>query len=146
MDDLDRAIIMHLQQDGRLTHSQLAERIGLTPSPVLRRVKRLEQDGVITGYRARIDPVAAGRSFEVMVTAELRVNNRENVEAFEERVASFDEVVECRRLFGLPDYLIWVAVADLESFERFLTAKLMDLPAVARVSSHFTMRVVKPRA
>ena len=73
MDALDRAIVEQLSQDGRLTNVELAQRVGLTPAPCLRRVKRLEADGVIAGYRARIDPVAAGRGFEVMVRAVLKL-------------------------------------------------------------------------
>lgn len=145
MDRVDRAIIEQLQRDGRLTNTELADRVGLTPSPCLRRVRHLEESGVITGYQALIDPAAVGRGFRVTVFLDLTTHDRETVERFEERVGAFDEVVEARRMFGSPDYLVDVAVADLAAFERFATGRLMDAPGVARVNSHFTMKAVKPR-
>lgn len=143
MDALDREILFHLRQDGRLSNVELAARVGLTPAPCLRRVKRLEADGVIAGYRARIDPAAAGRGFEVMVSVEVSINDRETVEEFEAALTSYDEVLECHRLFGRPDYLIRVAVQDQTAFENFLTGKLMSLNAVARVDSHLIMKKLK---
>jgi DNA-binding Lrp family transcriptional regulator len=118
---LDRAILRHLQDDGRLSNVELADRVNLSPSPCLRRVRALEQAGVIRGYHAAIDPGAVGRGFEVVVHAELSLKDRATVEAFEERIARFDEVVECRRMFGLPDYVIRVAVADHVAYEAFST-------------------------
>lgn len=143
MDALDREILFQLRQDGRLSNVELAARVGLTPAPCLRRVKRLEADGVIAGYRARIDPAAAGRGFEVMVSVEVSINDRETVEEFEAALTSYDEVLECHRLFGRPDYLIRVAVQDQTAFENFLTGKLMSLNAVARVDSHLIMKKLK---
>jgi DNA-binding Lrp family transcriptional regulator len=143
MDSLDRAIIEQLQRDGRLTNQELATRVGLTPAPCLRRVRRLEADGVIAGYTAILDPVALGRGFEVIVNADLVANDRNSVEAFEARVAAMDEVIEVRRMFGLPDYLIRVRVADAEGYERWLTTNLMGDPAISRVDSRLTMKLVK---
>src|SRR5262249_11676201 len=97
MDVLDRAILRQLQTDGRLTNVELAERVRLSPSPCLRRVRALERSGVIRGYRADIDPAAVGLGFEVTVHVELSLKDRETVEAFEAGVAGFDEVIECRR-------------------------------------------------
>src|SRR6202008_1818655 len=102
------AIIAMLQEDGRLTNQELADRVGLTPAPCLRRVRRLEADGVITGYTATIDPAALGREFEVLINAELVAKNWATVEAFEQRVSAMDEVAELRRMFGIPDYFIRV--------------------------------------
>ncbi|MGV7903903.1 Lrp/AsnC family transcriptional regulator, partial [Mycobacterium kansasii] len=87
MDALDRAIIDELVRDGRLTNQELAQRVGLTPAPCLRRVRRLEADGVITGYTAVLDPAALGRGFEVVINADLGANDRTSVEAFEARIA-----------------------------------------------------------
>ncbi|MEB3367321.1 Lrp/AsnC family transcriptional regulator [Saccharopolyspora mangrovi] len=146
MDALDRAIVEQLSQDGRLTNVELAQRVGLTPAPCLRRVKRLEADGVIAGYRARIDPAAAGRGFEVMVSVEISINDLQTVEELERAITGYDEVVEIHRLFGRPDYLIRVAVEDSATFETFLTTKLMALRAVARVDSHLIMKKLKTSA
>jgi DNA-binding Lrp family transcriptional regulator len=103
----------------------------------------LEESGIITGYRARIDLQAAGRGFEVVVAVEIGVNDMETVENFETTVASYEEVVDFRRIFGRPDYLIRVAVADAAAYESFLTTKLLRLPAVTRVDSHLTMKKIK---
>ncbi|KXO88072.1 ArsR family transcriptional regulator [Tsukamurella pulmonis] len=143
MDALDRAILDELVKDGRLTNQELAHRVGLTPAPCLRRVRRLEADGVITGYTAVLDPAALGKGFEVLINADLTANDRASVEAFEARVAAMDEVIEVRRMFGLPDYLIRVRVADTEAFEKWLTTNLMGDPAIVRVDSRMTMKVVK---
>ncbi|MEU9112399.1 Lrp/AsnC family transcriptional regulator [Streptomyces sp. NPDC048483] len=143
MDKIDRAIIAQLQRDARISNTELADRVGLTPAPCLRRFRRLEQDGVILGYHARVDAESMGRSFEVNVNVELSHKDRETVENFEARVASFDEVIEFRRMFGLPDYFLRIATADLSSYERFVTYKLEDTPGVARVDSHLTMKIIK---
>jgi Lrp/AsnC family transcriptional regulator, leucine-responsive regulatory protein len=143
MDAIDRAILRHLQEDGRLSNVELAERVRLSPSPCLRRVRALEAAGVIRGYHADIDPAALDRAFEVIVHAELSLKDRATVEAFEERIAQMDAVVECRRMFGIPDYVIRVAVADATAYENFYMTQLAELPGLARVNSQFTMKTVK---
>jgi DNA-binding Lrp family transcriptional regulator len=143
VDRIDWAIIEQLQQDGRLTNQELAARIGLTPAPCLRRVRRLEADGVITGYAATIDLAALGRGFEVLLQAEIATKDLATVEAFEARVSAMDEVVELRRMFGLPDYLIRVRTADADAYERWLTTRLLGDPAIARVDSRITMKLIK---
>jgi DNA-binding Lrp family transcriptional regulator len=143
MDVIDRAILRHLQADGRLSNVELAERVRLSPSPCLRRVRALERTGAIRGYHADIDPAALGRSFEVTVHVELTLKDRATVEAFEAGIAAFDEVLECRRMFGLPDYVVRVAVADQAAYEAFYMSKLAELPGLARVNSQFTMKTVK---
>jgi len=143
MDRVDRAILYQLQEDGRLPNVELAERVRLSPSPCLRRVKALESSGVIAGYHAEIDPAAVGRAFQVVVHVELSQNNRPTVEAFESAVIALDEVVECLRMFGVPDYLIRVAVASQAEYEGFLINRLGALPGIARMSSQITMKTVK---
>lgn len=136
-------MVEQLRADARLTDTELADRVGLTPAPCLRRVRRLEQDGVITGYHARLDPTRTGRAFEVIVNVDLVVKDRAAVAGFEEVVAGCPEVVEFRRMFGLPDYFLRVATADLESFERFVTDRLEDAPGIGRVDSHLSMKTIK---
>jgi DNA-binding Lrp family transcriptional regulator len=143
LDTIDREILFQLRQDGRLTNVELAKRVGLTPPPCLRRVKRLEDAGIISGYRARINPEAAGRGLEVMVDVEIAAGDLKTVEQFESTVVAYDEVIEFRRMFGRPDYFIRVAVADHAAFEAFLTGKLLGLPAVLRAVSHLTMKKIK---
>jgi len=143
MDSVDRAIIEQLERNGRLTNVELAGLVGLSPSPCLRRVRHLERTGVISGYHARVDPMAAGRGFEVVVLIDMMLKDRASVVAFENRVGELAEVVECRRMFGVPDYLLWVAVSDQVAYEAFLIDHLADLPGVARLTSQLTMKLVK---
>lgn len=143
VDSVDRAIVEHLRADARLSNTELADRVGLTPAPCLRRVRRLEQDGVITGYHARVDPARTGRAFEVIVNVDLAAKDRATVARFEEQVAAYPEVVEFRRMFGLPDYYLRIATADLAAFERFVTERLEDTPGIGRVDSHLSMKTIK---
>ncbi|GED89893.1 Lrp/AsnC family transcriptional regulator [Streptomyces sp. 6-11-2] len=143
LDAVDREIMFHLRQDGRLTNVELARRVGLTPPPCLRRVKRLEEAGIITGYRAVIDPQALGRGLEVLIDVEIYAQDRKSFQEFEDTVASYEEVTEFRRMYGRPDYFIRVAVADHAAYEALLTAKLSGLPAVLRLESHLTMKKIK---
>jgi DNA-binding Lrp family transcriptional regulator len=143
MDEVDRAIIELLHEDARIPNSELAKRVGLSPSPCLRRVRNLETAGVITGYRATVDPAALGQGFQVLVHVNMMVKNRQTIAAFEARVVEHPEVLECRRMFGDPDYLLWVAVADTSAYERFYMTKLLELPGIGRASSQFTMKMVK---
>jgi Lrp/AsnC family leucine-responsive transcriptional regulator len=146
VDRIDRQILRELQRDGRLSNAELAERVGLTPSPCLRRVNRLEQDGVIRGYRARLDPAAVGRGFQAFVSVVMAKEDRSTVAEFERRIAELPEVVEAMRLFGDPDYLLRIAVADIAAYERLHTDTLSLLPGVARLTSHLTMKQVKEDA
>ncbi|GAA3188205.1 MULTISPECIES: Lrp/AsnC family transcriptional regulator [Streptomyces] len=143
LDAIDREIIFQLRRDGRLTNVELAKRIGLTAPPCLRRVKRLEESGVIAGYHAVIDPEAVGRGLEVLIDVEIYAQDRKSFEEFESIVAAFEEVVEFRRMYGRPDYFIRVAVADHAAYEAFLTDRLSGLPAVRRLESHLTMKTIK---
>ncbi|WP_199837518.1 Lrp/AsnC family transcriptional regulator [Streptomyces caniscabiei] len=140
---MDRDILFHLRQDGRLTNVELAKRVGLTPPPCLRRVKRLEEAGVITGYRAVISSQTLGRGLEVLIDVEIYAQDRKSFQDFEDTVASYDEVIEFRRMYGRPDYFLRVAVADHAAYEAFLTEKLSGLPAVLRLESHLTMKKIK---
>ncbi|HWD84122.1 MAG TPA: Lrp/AsnC family transcriptional regulator [Solirubrobacteraceae bacterium] len=144
MDAIDRQIVARLQRDGRLSNVELADLVGLTPAPCLRRVKRLEGEGVILGYTARINPDAIGRGFEVLVNVDLTHKDRATFDAFEAAVVAFDEVIEVRRMFGLPDYLLRVATASIDSYETFVSTRLGDVPGVDKLDSHITMKLIKP--
>jgi DNA-binding Lrp family transcriptional regulator len=143
LDRVDREILLQLQRDGRLTNVELARRVGLTPPPCLRRVKRLEDAGVITGYRARVDPAAVGRGLEVFVDVDINANDLATVREFEATATAYDEVIELRRMFGHPDYFLRIAVADHAAYEAFLTGKLIGMPGVLHVTSHLTMKKIK---
>jgi DNA-binding Lrp family transcriptional regulator len=143
MDRLDRAIISILQDDGRLTNLELAQRIGLSPSPCLRRVKRLEGEGVITGYRAVVDPKAVGRGFDVIAYIDLSPIDAATVTAFEAAVQEVDAIVECHRMMSKPDYFLRIAVADLQAYERLYIKSLASLPGVASITSQIAMKNIK---
>jgi DNA-binding Lrp family transcriptional regulator len=143
LDRIDREILHQLQQDGRLSNVELARRVGLTPPPCLRRVKRLEDAGVLAGYRAVIDPAALGRGLEVIVDLEIQATDLKTVEELEVTLVGYDEVIELRRMFGRPDYFMRIAVADHAAYEAFLTGKLIGLPGVLRATSHLTMKKIK---
>ncbi|UQI45617.1 Lrp/AsnC family transcriptional regulator [Streptomyces sp. HU2014] len=142
MDSIDRNILRELQNDGRLTIQELAHRVGLTPSPCMRRVRQLEQDGVIQGYRAVIDPEAVGRSFEVLVSIEVK-RDREAVEAFEAALQDIPDVIEAYRLFGSPGCMLRIAVADLAAYERLWIERLTALSGITEVNSQIVMKRVK---
>ncbi|WP_344357936.1 Lrp/AsnC family transcriptional regulator [Streptomyces gobitricini] len=142
MDEIDRAILRELQNDGRLSNQELAARVGLTPSPCMRRVRQLEQDGIIRGYRAVIDPDAVNRGFEVLVSIEVK-RDREVVEEFEAALQDIPDVIEAYRLFGSPGCLLRIAVADLRAYERLWIEKLTSLAGVTEVNSQIIMKRVK---
>jgi DNA-binding Lrp family transcriptional regulator len=106
-------------------------------------VKRLEESGVIAGYRARINPEAAGRGLEVIVSIEVSVSDLQTLEGLEATISAYEEVVEFRRLFGTPDYHLRVLVADYAAYEAFQTGKIIGIPGVARVISQPTMKKIK---
>ena len=143
LDRIDREILFQLGRDGRLSNVELARRVGLTPPPCLRRMKRLEDAGVITGYHAILDPAAVGRALEVFVDVDINANDLKTVQEFETTMAGYDEVAEFRRMFGHPDYSLRVAVADHAAYEAFLTGKLIGLPGLLHVTSHLTMEKIK---
>ncbi|AZM51974.1 ArsR family transcriptional regulator [Streptomyces sp. WAC 01529] len=142
MDAIDRNILRELQNDGRLTNQELAQRVGLSASPCMRRVRQLELDGVIQGYRAVVDPEALGRGFEVLVSIEVR-RDRETVEAFEAALQEIPDVIEAYRLFGSPGCLLRIAVADLAAYERLWIERLTALAGVTEVNSQIIMKRIK---
>lgn len=143
MDRVDRQILAILQTDGRLTNTEVADRVNLTPSPCLRRIRELEQSGVIRGYRALIDGAAIGFGFEAFAIVTMHDADSATICAFESRIEALLQVTEAHRLFGNPDYLLRIATADLPSYERFYTNELSALPGIARVTSLLAMKHVK---
>lgn len=146
LDCIDQRIIDVLQQDGRITNAMLSERVNLSPSACLRRVRRLERDGVISGYGARIDPHALGQPCEVFVEITLRRQSEEQLRAFETAVQSCPAVMECHLVSGDADYLLRVRAADPAHYEQVHARQLSRLPGVARIRSSFSLRTVCRRA
>lgn len=143
LDRTDLLLLAELQRAGRQTNAELAERVNLSPSACLRRVQRLERDGVIAGYRAEVDPERLGLGLQAFVRVQLGRHDAEAIEAFSSFVNQWDEVVACHALTGDMDYLLQIAVSDLEHFSRFLLDRLLTQAGVADVNSSFVLRTVK---
>ncbi|GAB7530217.1 Lrp/AsnC family transcriptional regulator [Pseudomonas sp. 3A(2025)] len=142
MDRTDRKILAELQADGRLSVTELAERVGLSLSPCHRRLRALEEGGVIKGYRAHLAPEAVGLNFSALVFVTMREGNSEAVIAFEAALQDIAQVVEAQRLFGDPDYLLHVVSKDLPAFQRLYDERLTSLPNVQRLTSTLVMKQV----
>jgi DNA-binding Lrp family transcriptional regulator len=146
MDAIDRKIIAELEHEGRLTVTELADRVRLSVSPCHRRLRQLERSGAIRGYRAIVDPAAVGLSFEALVFATLHQGDHDTVAAFEDALATIPHVLEAQRLFGDPDYLLRIITTDLASFQRLYDERLSALPGLRRLTSTIVMKnVVEPR-
>lgn len=145
MDAIDRRIVTALQRDGRIANTELAERVGLSPTPCARRVARLEAEGVITGYGARIDPVKLGLPVSIFVSVELERQDRTAITAFEKAVSTFAEVMECYLMTGSRDVLLRVVAADLTAFDHFLEDRLMQVPGIRNIRSNFALRTMLQR-
>lgn len=143
MDDIDLAILDQLQRDGRLPNNELAARVGLSPSPCLRRVRNLEAAGVIEGYATVLDRAAVGCAYEALVWVTLSTVTRESMTVFEAAVERLDAVVEVLRMMGQPDYLLRVVAADHAAFESLYIDQLAGLPGVQTLTSQLAMKVVK---
>ena len=143
IDKTDRAILEALQKEGRLSNMELAERISLSPSPCLRRVRALEEGGFIRQYVALVDPQKVGLGLLAYVTVKLEKKGRMPVEQFTRAVQGWEEVVACYSMTGDIDYLLRVHVEDLEHYSRFVMDKLLKQPAVLDVKSNFVLERVK---
>lgn len=143
LDAIDIKILDELQRDGRLTNVQLAERVGLSPSPCLARVRALEESGLIAQYVALLDPQELGAvvSVFVQVTLERQIENM--LEVFETAIGGFAEVMECFLMTGDSDYLLRVVVRDTVAFQHFIVDKLVKVPGVANIRSSFALKQVK---
>lgn len=139
LDDIDLDILATLEEDARISNVDLADRVGLSPSPCLRRVRRLEDAGVIRGYHADVDPAALGRSLVVLTTVRLSAHDDETLRAFEDACASWPEVTENLELTGDLDYLMKVAVADLDAYTSFVRYRLASIPAVSTYTSYVVL-------
>lgn len=146
IDRVDREIIRALEEDGRMPLVQLADRIGLSVTPCKRRLARLEESGLISGYSAQIDRKIAGFGITAFVSVELERQDAEKLAEFQRQVALFEEVVTGTLMTGAQDFLLEVAVESLEEFETFLQTKLMRLPDLRVVRSRFALRKFINRA
>jgi Lrp/AsnC family transcriptional regulator, leucine-responsive regulatory protein len=143
LDSLDLNILRELQKDGRLTNVDLANRIGLSPSPCLRRVKRLEAEGVIDGYSARINRRRCGLGMTAFIEVKLERHREEDAERFRKAIRGLPEVVACHIISGEADFLLEVVVADLDQYSEFVLKTLRQIAGIKDMHSSFALETVK---
>lgn len=143
MDDMDRKILSVLQSDSSQSVAEMAEKVGLSHTPFWRRLKRLEKDGVIRERVSVLDPQKLGLNITVFANIKLRQHDEDTLEAFERDVALFPEVVECYSMSGETDYVVRALVASIEEYERLLKRRLLHLPGVVAINSHFALKCIK---
>ena len=143
MDSFDHSILDALQRDSSLSLATLAEVVNLSPSACHRRVRALEELGVISGYHATLDPRRLGYAAEVFVEITLNSQSREALDEFEKAASEFDQILECHLMSGTADYILRVAAADLEDYDRIHRECLARLPRVASMRSSFSLRTIK---
>ncbi|WP_339644306.1 Lrp/AsnC family transcriptional regulator [uncultured Porticoccus sp.] len=141
LDTYDRAILRKLQQEGRISNQDLAEEVNLSPSPCLRRVRRLEEEGVIDGYTARLNARRLGLNLMAFIQISMDKHIPERFEGFESAVANFPEVLECHLITGqAADYLLKVVVEDMDGYQQFLLNKITRIEGVSGVQSSFVLK------
>jgi Lrp/AsnC family leucine-responsive transcriptional regulator len=143
LDDIDRRILGALQTDSRLSIQDLAAQVGLSPSPCHRRVKILEEEGIISRYIALVDQRAVGLPVSVFISIKLSRQKEEDLDAFARAISGWREVLECYLMTGQRDYLLRVVVSDLAAYEQFLKQKLTRLDGIASIESSFALGQIK---
>jgi Lrp/AsnC family transcriptional regulator, leucine-responsive regulatory protein len=143
MDEKDRQILRELQKDGRLTNADLAERVNLSPSPCLRRLRMLEQSGVIEGYTAIVNHKAYGLPITVFIRIRLDHHSTEAAREFERRIRDIDEIIDCHLMTGDTDYLLKVVIESLDAYEAFIRTRIHPIPSIASINTSFAYGVVK---
>lgn len=143
LDAIDLRILSELQADASLSNVELARRVHLSPSPCLGRVKAMEKAGVLRSYVALLDPKLLGLHLNVFISVSLKQQSREALEAFEARVCAREEVMECYLMTGDADYLLRVALPDIESLERFILEHISPIPQVEKIRSSFALKQVR---
>ena len=143
LDAIDRRLLAAVQENGRLTATELAERVGLTTSPCLRRLRHLEETGIIRGYTAVLDQNKVGLPVSVFVSIKLDRQSEEAMRSFEDQIRAWPEVLECYLMTGPRDYLLRVVARDLVDYERFVKSRLTRLAGIANIESSFALGQVK---
>lgn len=142
LDPLDYRILSELQHNGRMSNQELSERVGLSPSPCLRRLRLLEERGVISRYVALVDPPSVGLDVTAFIRVRLDSQDDKHLAVFEQEISSFDEVMECYLMSGDADYHLRVLVRSLSDFEHFLRHKLTRIGGVSQVTTSFGLRQI----
>jgi Lrp/AsnC family leucine-responsive transcriptional regulator len=146
LDQIDQNILKHLQDNARITNAELAEKVGLSPTPCLRRLRRLEAEGVIKGYRTEINREVLGINVTVLILVKLEREDEATLKEFEAAIKKRPEVMECYLVTGKYDYFIRVVIPTLAAYETFLSETILRMPKIATVESSFTLREVERKA
>lgn len=140
LDEIDYKILHHLQNNGRMSNAELADKVALSPSPCLRRVKALDEQGIIERYVAIVNPKLIGLPVNVFINVSLQSQEQSQLKIFQQRIAECEEVMECYLMTGGSDYMLRVVVPDLEHFEHFLVEKLTSIPGISNIQSSFALK------
>jgi len=143
LDKTDRKILQILQENGRIPNNKLAEKVGLTTTPTLERVKRLEREGIIKGYGARVDPEAVDRGLVVFCSLRLAVHQMHTLDEVCERINEMSEIQSCYHITGDSDFLLKIVVKDMPAYETFMHDKLTRLPGIERIYSNMVLSTKK---
>lgn len=143
LDKLDRRILTHLQREGRLSNQELSERVSISPAACWRRVRALEEKGVIARYTAQLDPEVLGIEFVSFATVSLRRHSRDTVRQFEAAVMDIEEVLECHSIAGNGDYALKIVARNAHDYERIILDRITQLPGVEQIHSSISLRAVK---
>lgn len=146
LDDIDKKILEILQNEGRLSNKELSERINLTTTPTLERVRRLEREGVIEGYSATLNREAVGKGFSAFVTVTLSVHQLSLMHEFTEAVKSIPEILSCYNTTGEGDFLLHIVAEDVKDYEQFMRNKLTTLPDVQRIHTSIVLGTIKEQS
>lgn len=147
MDKLDKKILAILQENGRISLTELAEKVGLSISPCQRRLKQLEQGGIITGYRAEVAPENVGLNFSAIVFVKMKNNKGDNIREFERVLSDIPEIVQAQSLLGDPDFILHIVTADMKAFQDLYDRRLTKLPHITGITSTLVMKtIIAPRA
>jgi len=143
LDDIDKKVLTILQENGRITNTELASRVGISPPPMLERVKKLEKRGVIKKYVALIDPDAVGKGTMALVSVSLDRHLIKSIDQFTRAIETLPEVMECYHITGEEDYLLKVVIKDIHEYEEFVLKKLTKIPAISKIKTSFILSTVK---
>lgn len=143
LDNTDRKILEILQQNGKITNAELAQRVGLSPAPTLERVKKLEKSGVIKSYHARLDNSKVGMGVNTFVMVSLKGHNKENIEVFMESINQIDEIIECHHVTGTSDFILKVIAEDIPSYQRLMLEKVTNIDVVDNMQSMIILSTFK---
>ncbi|MBK7807922.1 MAG: Lrp/AsnC family transcriptional regulator [Saprospiraceae bacterium] len=142
-DIYDIAILQEVQKNAKITVKELSEKINLSPTPTFERLKKLEKEGYITGYHAKLDIKKLGLSLMVICNVSLKIHQKDFIEKFQEEIIRFDEVKECYHIAGMYDYLLKIVVKDMDAYQQFVSKKLASLDNIGNVQSSFVMIELK---